>query len=543
MTKEINEQSESDFEQLLNESSWTPGDVYIRPGDDVRGTVVQISGEQVFIDYGGKAEGWAETAEFTGEDGTISIKIGDEVTLKCLEYGRSGAHLGTRLRESSADGAGMSALEDAYENGLAVDGLVKATNKGGFEVETMGVRAFCPVSQIDIHYCEEPESFVEQTLSFRIMEFDRDDKRVVLSRRALLEEEREKEAEATRQRLETGENFTGVVRKLMPYGAFVDFGGLEGFVHVSEVAHERIEDPAEKLSPGQTVDVQVISIKTDEKGKERIGLSIRALIPDPWETGLPFGPGDTVSGVVRNIQDYGAFVEVAPGVEGLLHISEIARERIGHPSERLTKGEVIDVYIKDLDTERRRVLLSLRALLAPPVEAEAAVDSSESRSGNVIRRRKAENAPASETKDAPEASASEQWADAGIHSESDETDAKAPVIRTPKIGLVTTGTVGAVMPYGLFVDLPELGPKARGLLHISELSAREGEDPPRDIQEGDAMEVEIIRIDERGRLALSHRSVLLRREREEVARVQEKMQGNAKMGTLGDLFKNIKLDK
>ncbi len=534
-----NRNNVDDFEKLLLESEKQPGDVYYRPGDKVPGEVVLISGDTIFIDFGGKGEGWTEVEEFTDENGKVTVSVGDKVNLLLLEFGPQGAHLGTRFRQSGSDGVDMSILEEAFKSSLPVEGSVSSTNKGGFDIDVSGVHAFCPISQIEAGFVEEPEVFVGQTLSFKIIEFDEDDNRVVLSRRALLEEEREKAAVETRTYLEVGAVFNASVRKIMPYGVFMDIGGVDGFLHMSQIAHEHVEHPKDKISEGERYDVKVLSIETDAKGRERIGLSIKALLKDPWETGLPFESGDTVTGVVRRIEDFGAFVELAPGVDGLLHVSEIALERIDHPSDKLTPDQEVEVLIKQLDTQQRRISLSIRELLLPktPVPELDHKDEIESqRKGNVISRKKKMILP--EDEPLPQnVSPEDQWLEAEKKEEPKEK------YQMPRMGLKTTGVIGSIMPYGVFINLPDCGPESRGLCHKSELTFADGEKFMKNLKEGDPIEVEIIRIDESGRLGLSHKSVVENNERQQVASFQKKLKAETSMGKMADIFKNIKLDK
>lgn len=546
--------NEPSFEELLDAAEMQPGDMDARPGDTVSGVVVLINKDNVFIDWGGKGEGWAETAEFKNEEDELSIAVGDQVELKLLEFGRFGAHLGTRFRATPGGTAGLRMLEEAYESGMAIEGTVQGVNKGGFDISFAGAQAFCPISQIDNNYCEEPEVFLDTTHSFRVIEFDEDDRRVVVSRRVLLEEERLVQAEKTREQLELDAEFTAEVRKIMPYGVFVDFGGLEGFIHISEIAHERVEDPADFIHPGDKVEVKVISIKTDQKGKERIGLSRRALLTDPWEKGLPFTVDETIKGIVRRIEDFGAFVELTPGVDGLLHISEIALERIGHPSEKLTVGQEIDIFIKAIDTEKRRITLSIRSLLSMAAAENAAVvtaedeDDEKTRTGNVIRRRKSQQIEAVEEDQDKirELSEDEAWADADsakeepVSKDGAEDDKEKVSLLTPKIGLNLEGIIRTVMPYGIFVDLPACGPKASGLLHKSETNSG---DTNRGFTEGETLEVEIVKIDENGRIGLSQKAVTISLERAEMKKFQEKTKKEGSLGSLAGVFGNIKLKK
>lgn len=549
-------ENEPSFEELLNAQETLPGDMDFAPGEKVTGTVVRISEETIFVDWGGKGEGWAEKDEFKGEDGELTIKVGDKVELTILEFGSHGAHLGTKFRSSGGEG-GIQMLSEAFDHGLPIEGTVKDVNKGGFDIVFSGTRAFCPVSQMDINYVEEPSVFVGTTQLFKVIEFDTENRRIVVSRRGYLEDEKRKLAEATRETLEVGSEYDGIIRKLMPYGAFIDFGGLDGFVHISEIAHERVEDPADHLKEGEQVKVKVIKIETDNKGKERIGLSIKALIVDPWTKGLPFGEGDVVKGIVRRMESFGAFVELIPAVDGLLHISEISYERVNKVEDKLEENQEIEVKILEIDSEKRRIALSMKALVEievqeAPVEESSSKYSDQSRSGNVIRRRKAvESTDETEsTIDAEPAKQEENtepekvdmWAEMDKQEKVKKEEKLSSDLQTPRIGLVTTGIVRTMMPYGIFMDLPKCGEKTTGLLHNSEIDS-EKSDPQKNIAEGDTFEVEIVKIDEQGRLGLSQKSVTAKKEREEVKHFQKKMSADAKMGTMADLFGGLKLKK
>lgn len=516
-------ENEESFEALLNAQENQPGDLDVSVGDTVKGKVVHIGDGKIFIDWGGKGEGFADALEYKDANGELTIKVGDEVELKLLAFGPQGAEFGTKMRGNPKDkSATLRQLKEAFESKVAIEGQVTAHRKGGFDVMYNGMRVFCPLSQIVAGFCETPETFVGQTLSFRVVEYEDQGRNIVVSRRAIMEEERKAASAATRASLVVGAEFEGQVRKLMPYGAFVDFGGLDGFVHLSEIAHQRVEAPGDVLKEGEKVRVKVISLDTDPKGRERIGLSIKALALDPWQAGLSFAAGDTLKGTVRRLETFGAFVELTPGVEGLVHISEIAWERLGSPSERLKEGETIDVQIKEIDADRRRVSLSIKALLPAPVRPER--QEAESRQGDVIRRRANEERPS-------EAAQSHEEAPA---------EPKIDYL-TPRVGLSTKGLVRTIMSYGIFVDLPGLGPKASGLLHMSETNVPKGDDARKTFKEGDEIEVELIRIDEKGRISLSQTAAALRREREEVQAYQNKLKSETKMGSLADKLKNIKL--
>jgi len=544
-----NTEKEQSFEELLNAQESLPGDMDVAPGEKVTGKIVRIASETIFIDWGGKGEGWAEPDEFKNEDGELTVSVGDDVELLILEFGPHGAHLGTKFRTSGGEG-GLRMINEAYEHGMPIEGTVKDVNKGGFDIVFSGTRAFCPVSQMDINYVEEPSVFVGSSQLFKVIEFDPDNRKIVVSRRAHLEDEKKIIAEETRKTLEVGAEYEGVIRKLMPYGAFVDFGGLDGFVHISEIAHERVEEPKDFLKEGETAKVKVIKIEEDNKGKERIGLSIKALLVDPWTKGLPFNEGDKITGTVRRMESFGAFVELIPAVDGLLHISEIAYERVEKVEDKLSQDQEIEVKILEIDPEKRRIALSMKALIEVPVpetvEEPASADSenNQNRSGNVIRRRKTEETTEAAAPSYPVPSAKPKqvdlWAEMDKQKEQDKE--KPGNLLTPKIGLITTGIVRTMMPYGIFMDLPQCGEKVTGLLHNSEINA-DRSDPQKGISEGDSIEVEIAKIDEQGRLGLSQKSVVVNKERREVEQYQKKMSTETKMGTMAGLFGNVKLKK
>jgi len=284
--------------------------------------------------------------------------VGDEITAH-VQKGQDGLKLtmAINLRE-----AGRKALEDAHTAGTPVEGKVGQTNKGGFSVDLGGVRAFCPFSQIDIRRADNPEEFVGKSYKFKILELSDDGKNVVVSRRALLQADRESQATETRASIALGDVRQGVVTRLVPFGAFVDLGGIEGLVHISQISHQRVGDPSDVLREGQEVKVQVLELQNLGQGRsERISLSMKALASDPWpETASSFSPGSDITGKVTRLVDFGVFVELQPGVEGLIHISELANHRIIHPREVLNEDEEISVRILDVDLDRRRISLSRR---------------------------------------------------------------------------------------------------------------------------------------------------------------------------------------
>lgn len=332
-------------------------------GDKVRGTIVSIQGDRAFVDIGLKTEGVVDVGELRDENGHLSLDIGDSIEMlvsgKEAETGTLllGAQHARRLR-------GREGLQQAYEQQLPVEGLITGTTKGGLEVEISGERGFCPASQIDVAFIEDMSTFVGQRLAFRITKLEGGRSlNLVLSRRALLEEAQRLAAAATRARLEVGAVMQGRVTAIKDFGAFVDLGGVEGMVHISELAFGRVTHPKDLLTLGQMVEAVVLRIdKTDNpKQPERIALSIRALEKDPWEeVAERFSVGALVSGTVSRLQSFGVFVELAPGIDGLVHISELgAGRRIQHPQEVVKVGETLQATVLGVDKEKRRISLSL----------------------------------------------------------------------------------------------------------------------------------------------------------------------------------------
>jgi len=329
-----------------------------KAGDQATGVIIQIGKADAFVDCGLRLELPIAVSELCNADGELAFEVGDQITAH-VAAGPNGLKLTRALQLRDTD---TEALHAAFAAGTPLAGKVGSTNKGGFSVDLGGVRAFCPFSQIDIRRADDPTVFVGQSLTFVILELSDDGRNVVVSRRALLQAERETEAQATRAAIGLGVELDGIVTRLVPFGAFVDIGGIEGLVHISQVSHQRVNDPADVLHEGQTIKVKVLEIQSLGQGKsERISLSIKALAPDPWpKAAAALEPGSEVSGTVSRLVDFGVFVELQPGVEGLIHISELANRRIIHPREVLNEGETVSVRILEVDLQRHRISLSLR---------------------------------------------------------------------------------------------------------------------------------------------------------------------------------------
>ena len=477
---------EASFEELLKASFEAPGRKFF-PGDKVSGKVMKISKDTVFVDLGGKSEGIADIQEFMDKKGILNIKEGDWVEMRVASI-RDGLHLTKGMKVQGPDS--LDILREAKENLIPVEGRVTKAVKGGFEIDLSGIRAFCPLGQFDIQYCEKPEEHVGARYPFCIMEIKEKGKNIIVSRRVLLEEEQEKKSKETLAMLKPDLECEGKVTRLMDFGAFVDIGGIEGMVHISEISHGRINHPSEILKPGQQLKVKVIKIEPDKDGHPKISLSIKALEPDSWEKGLGFEEGEIIRGKVSRLTDFGAFVEVAPGVDGLVHISEISYERIHHPSKLLHVGDMVDVLVMGIDCETHRVSLSIK--------------------------------------------------EATIKKRMEQEGEGSDKVRL-EVGQALKGIIEDIKPYGLFVRLPQLGMKVRGLLPVEELRDSEKGDVKKRFPKGREIRVEIVSIDEKGRIRLSQKVVEEREDREDYKRFLEREDKGGKLGTLGDIFKDLKL--
>jgi small subunit ribosomal protein S1 len=331
----------------------------LQPGQRVDVRLVQVTEKEAFVDFGGSAEGTIALAELKNAEGELRVQIGE--TFPALVRKVDEPVEFTVGRSKGGDLLRMRDLEAAAEGHLPVSGRIKSVNKGGFEVDLDGVRAFCPRSQVDLHFSEDTGQHVGQTYEFEITTFERSGKNIVVSRRRLLEQQVKSVADATRKNLEVGMICEGTVRRLQPYGAFVDIGGLDGLVHVSEIRRAHVGDPREVLKVGHRVKVQVIGLDDIGGRRERISLSMKALEQDPWDGAEnKWIPGSIVKGRIARLTDFGAFVELTPGIDGLVHISEISTERIGHPSDVLSVDQNVDVRILSIDPGSHRISLSLR---------------------------------------------------------------------------------------------------------------------------------------------------------------------------------------
>jgi small subunit ribosomal protein S1 len=446
----------------------------LEKGQVVKGRVIQITAEHVFVDVGAKGEAWIDRAELSDGEGQLRVKVGDQVEATVVSTGDE-----IRLSHKLRQGAQVrEALAVAAQTGVPVDGKVAAVIKGGYEVTVGGLRAFCPFSQMDLRRVDSEQEYVGRVLEFRVIRYADGGRNLVLSRRALLEEQAAVAAEETRKKILPEAVLTGTVVSLTGFGAFVDLGGVQGLVPMSELSHARVERAGDRLRVGETVSVKVLRV---DEAKGRITLSLKALEGDPWASvAAQLRERQIVRGRAVRATEFGVFVELLPGVDGLLHASEIPRHRAGALREAVAAGADIAVMIIAIDRDKRRIALAL----APE--------------GAVV----------------------------GDQMESAVT-----------VGAVITGTVERVEPFGVLV---RLGPGQTGLVPAAELGTARGADHRRMFPPGSEMKVLVLAIEEGGRrIRLSREKALAH---EEQAETQAYIKDAARKGgfgmTLGDFLKD-----
>jgi len=332
----------------------------VRLGDKIKGEIISVGTDSVFMNTGTKIDGVVERVELLDKNGQLPYQKGDVLELYVVAVHENEI----RLSKAISGVGGLNILKEAFENRVPVEGKVKEQCKGGFNVEIIQRRAFCPISQIDLKHVENPEEYVGKDFHFLITEFKENGKNIIASRRELLNQEQQKTRKKfIEENVSVGALLKGKVVNLMPYGAFVElFPGVEGMIHVSEMSWARVEKPEEILKVNDPVTVKVLKIEPDKKSSVKISLSIKDATQDPWDSvGEKFHAGDKVKGKVKQCMNFGVFVELEPGIEGLVHISEMSyKKRILKTEDVVNTGDMIDVMIKEIDHDKKRISLSMK---------------------------------------------------------------------------------------------------------------------------------------------------------------------------------------
>lgn len=335
-----------------------PAEDTLEQGKRLRGRIADAHGENLFVDLGYRSQGMLPKKQFEGKElPAIGTELDVVVHRVSPEEGLIHVSLPTGRQKVSGNW-------DDVQAGQFVDCMVTKSNKGGLEVMVSSLRGFMPSGQVDLRFVENLEQFVGQKMTVKIIEANRAKKNLVVSRRAVLEEERRAESEKILAILEVGQTLDGVVTSVKDYGAFVNLGGVDGFVHIGQMSWQHIKHPKEVVAEGQAVKAKVISISEDKK---KIGLSLKALSQSPWDLAANnYAQGQTVSGTVTRVTEFGAFVQLEPGIEGMVHISELDHRRIARVTDAVSVGQTLDLQVRDVDTTKRRIGLSLKALKAKP---------------------------------------------------------------------------------------------------------------------------------------------------------------------------------
>jgi ribosomal protein S1 len=330
----------------------------VNPDNIKKGKVVGLSGNNVLVDIGGKSQGMCPLEQFdqvapTTEGGEKKgVEIGQE-----YEFIYKGYDAREGLVILARRGAIQHGAWETLQVGDTVEAVVTGVNKGGLELKVGTTRAFMPAGQVDVKFHQDLSVFLNEKLTVRVMKVDRQDHNILLSRRAIAEEEEARKAEVTWNELAVGQVREGTVRSVQAYGAFVDVGGVDGLLHVSAMSHQRVSDPKKVVKEGDKLQVMIVGL---DKDKKRVSLSLKGLSKDPWEdVQSNFAIGSTIEGEVKKVVEFGAFVELAPGVEGLVHVSQLSLKRVNRPGEVVKEGQKVTAKVLGIDMEKRRISLSM----------------------------------------------------------------------------------------------------------------------------------------------------------------------------------------
>ncbi len=368
------------FEALLNESMDA---IEMKPGELIMGDVMEANDDYVIISVGLKSDAEVPANEFKNASGNLTVSIGDrvEVALEAVEDGSGSTRVS---REKAMRVRAWTAVAEAYESDKVVNGMIAGKVKGGFTVDLYGLRAFLPGSLVDIRPIKDSAYIEGRDLEFKVIKLDQNKNNIVVSRRAIVENELVEEREKLLETLQEGQIVSGIVKNLTDYGAFVNLGGLDGLLHITDIAWKRIRHPSEVLTVGDEIEVRVLKF---DRGEGRVSLGLKQLGQDPWLDLAECHPiGSKLFGRVTNLTDYGAFVELQEGVEGLVHLSEMdwTKKNI-HPGRVCHIGDEVEVMVLDIDSERRRISLGMKQCIPNPWEEFAAIHKKGDRITGQIR--------------------------------------------------------------------------------------------------------------------------------------------------------------
>jgi len=532
----------------------------VKEGEIARGRVLSIDKDYVQVDVGFKSEGLVAAWEFMNEDGTMAVKVGDQVEVLVEETEDEEG----RILLSKEKAERLKVWDDisaAFEADQAVDGTIIARVKGGLSVD-IGVKAFLPGSQVDLRPVRNLEGMLGEKFSFKIIKFNKRRGNIVLSRRALLETERRRMRETTLQTLEAGQILDGVIKNLTDYGAFIDLGGIDGLLHITDMSWGRINHPSELFSVGDEIKVKVLKFDPEN---ERVSLGLKQIQPDPWvDAALRYPLGVRIHGKVVSLTDYGAFIELEPGIEGLVHVSEMSwTKRVKHPSKLVNVGDEVEAVVLDVDERNRKISLGMKQIEDNPwtvIEQQYPVGA---RVKGVVRNITNFGVfiGLDEGIDGLVHVSDISWTEQIKHpsekfQKGDEID--AVVLKIDKenekfslgikqlqpnpwdgiqkkyaVGSEITGPITSVTDFGVFV---RLGEGIEGLVYSSELAAERIEKPADHFKEGQEVTALVVKVDPtEGKISLSIRAVSDKAERAALKELAAK-QSQSQTTTLGDLL-------
>ncbi len=523
MAEKTEKLAEENFAQLLDEEIKT-----ISSGEVVTGKVIRVDEDSVIIDIGYKSEGVVPVSEFKGPDGTIRVQPGDEVQVLVERLRTPDGLVKLSYRRLQRQKA-WETVEKATKDNAFLEAYVLERIKGGFAVDIQGLRAFLPFSQAFLKTPKYPEEIINTHIKVAVINCSRKKNNIVVSRKVVLEKEQEEQRKSLLESLEEGQVREGIVKNITDYGVFVDLGGVDGLLHVSDISWGRVKHPSNYFKVGDRIKVKVIKYNPE---REKIALGVKQLTPDPWENiGEKYPLGAKVQGKVVSLTDFGAFVELEPGVEGLIHVSELSwTKRIRHPKDVLSEGDVVEVVVIGIDEENRRISLSLRQVEPNPWD----VLTEQFSEGTVIE------APVKTVTDFGIFVEVMEGIDGFIHvsdlswgriKHPEERYKPGDVVQavvlkidrererlalgikqlTPDpwesvpekypIGSVVSGKVSNVTDFGIFVELEE---GVEGLIHVSEVSDKKIKTPVGLYEPGQEVQAKVIKVEpENRRLGLS----------------------------------------
>ena len=497
----------------------------LKPGAIVSGVVVEIRNDVVVVNAGLKSEGIVPIEQFRNEAGELEVNVGDtvKVALDSLENGFGETVLS---REKAKRAMVWDELEEAMEKAETVTGRISGKVKGGFTVDIRDVRAFLPGSLVDVRPVRDPVYLEGKELEFKIIKLDRKRNNVVVSRRAVVESEHSEEREQLLERLQEGAIVTGVVKNLTDYGAFVDLGGIDGLLHITDMAWKRVRHPSEVVNVGDELQVRVLKF---DRERNRVSLGLKQLGEDPWDNiARRYPNGARVFGKVSNVTDYGAFVEIEPGVEGLVHVSEMDwTNKNVNPSKVVQLGDETQVMILDVDAERRRISLGMKQCKPNPWEAFAAMNKKNDKvsgqvksitdfgifigleggidglvhlsdiSWNTTGEDVVRNFKKGDTVEAVVLAVDPERERISLGIKQMEQDPFGSFVAQRQKGAIVTGTVKEVDARGATVDL---GDGVEGYIRASDIAKERIEDASQHLKVGDSVEAKIVGTDRKSRV-------------------------------------------